>query len=69
MKRRKDMLIKGGKNGYDNQSWKLTVPDEHCTPGLEVGVVADAGGLSIGDGRITWEELEKAKKAAQAYGQ
>ena len=63
------MLKKGGKNGYDWQSWKLTVPDEHCAPGLEIGVVADADGLSIGDGTITWEELDKAKKAAQAYEQ
>jgi hypothetical protein len=63
------MLAREGKNGHDEQIWKLIVPDEHCTPGLEVGITAHAGGLCIGDTTISWEDLEKAKKAAQAYGQ
>lgn len=47
------MLKKHGISGHDEQHWQLTVPDEHCVPGLEVGIIAQDDGLSIGGGTIT----------------
>lgn len=59
------MLKKEGFDGMDRQHWKLLVPDEHCAPGLEVGVVACETGLQIGGEIISWGDLEKAKRKAQ----
>lgn len=59
------MITKEGFNSRNEHYWKLHVPDEHCAPGLEVGIVATDSGLVIGGNRITWGELEIAKREAQ----
>ena len=61
------MLIKDGTNSKNEQYWKLCVPNEHCTSGLEVGIVATENGLEIGGELISWNELEKAKNNAQKH--
>lgn len=59
------MLKKGGFDGKDRQHWTLHVPDEHCSPGLEVGIVAGENGLEIGGELINWGEIETARREAQ----
>ncbi|MCP5007439.1 MAG: hypothetical protein GY941_26405 [Planctomycetes bacterium] len=56
------MLTKEETNDYGHQFWKLEVPEEHCEPGLEITIHTTSQGLSIGDGVISWDELESAKK-------
>jgi len=59
------MTIKNmGIGGLGNTFWKLMLTRKTMgTSGdLEVGIKADETGLEIGDGVITWEELEQARK-------
>jgi hypothetical protein len=58
------MIAKSGVNGYGEQHWTLHVPEEHCAGGLEVGVVATAKGLVVGDGVISWDELDAGRQMA-----
>lgn len=58
------MLTREGPNGQGQTFWKLHVPDEHCAPGLEVGVIATADGLMVGGDVIPWNEIEVAKLRA-----
>ena len=48
-------------DSQDRDWWTLFVPDEHCFPGLEVGVQATREGLRIGGELISWEDLESAR--------
>lgn len=50
-------LEKDEKDGYGQQNWTLYVPDEHCQPGLEIGIVATGDGLKIAGELIPWDEL------------
>lgn len=59
------MITKEGVNTTGETHWKLHVPDEHCAPGLEVGILATESGLKIGGELINWGEIEKARKKAQ----
>ena len=61
------MSAKSGVNGYGEQHWTLHVPAEHCAPGLEVGVVATAKGLVVGDGVISWADIELARENALSH--
>ena len=56
------MLTKEESNDYGQQFWKLSVPDEHCEPGLEVTILTTSEGINIGGETISWDELEIAKK-------
>ena len=60
------MLKREGVGGTGHTYWKLIVPDEVIAKGLEVGVIATEEGIEIGGEEITWDELDDAKKAAQA---
>lgn len=61
-----DKLKACGKNGYGETFWKLCVPDEHCSPGLEVGISAGERGVTIGGRLIKWADLDAARaKASQ----
>jgi len=57
------VIIKRGVNGFDQQCWTLEVPEEHCSPGLEVAILVTSQGISIGDGIISWDEISKAREA------
>ena len=61
------MIAKAGINGYGEQHWTLHVPKEHCAPGLEVGVVATSKGLVVGDGIISWEDIDNAREKALSH--
>lgn len=56
------MLTKEGVNNYGHQFWILEVPEEHCNPGLEITIHTTPKGINIGDGVITWDELDSARK-------
>lgn len=56
------MITREGVNKLNQTEWKLHVPDEHCLPGLEVGIFATQEGLMIGGNVITWEELNLARE-------
>ena len=58
------MITEEGRNSKDETHWKLHVPDEHCAPGLEVGIVATEQGLRIGGELLTWIDIETAKMYA-----
>lgn len=60
------MLKKDGRDQINRQHWTLFVPDEHCNPGLEVGIVATKEGIEVGGELIDWEELASAKESVQA---
>jgi len=50
------------KSGIESRpSWTLHVPEEHCTPGLEVGIFPSKDGILIGGETISWEEIEHAR--------
>lgn len=55
------MLRTDGTNTAGWTFWKLTIPDEAPKAGLEVGVHTDVHGLCIGDGHITWDDLDAAR--------
>ena len=57
-------MIDGSVNGYGETFWKTTIPDEYCSPGLEVGIVASRVGIRIGLDMIEWEAIDKARKLA-----
>lgn len=59
------MITEEGINGSGETHWKLHVPEEHCVPGLEVGIYATERDLKIGGELINWGEIEKARKEAQ----
>ena len=61
------MIVISGVNGYGEQHWTLHIPDEHCAPGLEVGVVATAKGLVVGDGVISWADIDSAREKALGH--
>ena len=61
------MLQKDGMNSNNQQFWKLTVPDEHCQPGLEVQIIATESGIEIGGQLIDWGQLEAARVKAQEH--
>jgi len=50
-----------GTNDKNETFWKLYVPDEHCTPGLEILIVATEDGLKIGHDLLTWNDIENAE--------
>jgi len=56
-------LTKGGTNGAGWQFWKVLIPEELATGGLEVSLNTDKDGLNVGGGVITWDELDEARKA------
>lgn len=58
------MITSEGINNAGQTHWKLHVPDEHCMPGLEVGIFATANGLMIGGELLPWHELYAAKLKA-----
>lgn len=37
------------------------MPDEHCHPGLEVGIVAHADGIRFGGALISWADIDEAR--------
>lgn len=51
-----------GIDGKGQTHWKLYVPDEHCKPGLEVGIVATYEGMEIGGELISWDAIEDARQ-------
>lgn len=53
------MIEKEGMDGMSQTHWKLYVPDEHCKPGLEVGIIAGAGGMMIGGQVINGKSLKQ----------
>lgn len=55
------MIKQSGVNGYKETHWTLRVPDEHCQPGLEVGIVAGEKGLRLGGHLIAWEAIDAAR--------
>ena len=57
-----------GKNGYGETFWKLCVPDEHCSPGLEVGISAGERGLTIGGRLLNWAELDQSRAQLHSQG-
>ena len=63
------MITKEGVSRKNEHVWTLHVPDEFCTPGLEVGIYATTVGLMIGGNLISWGELEIAKIEAQKIKQ
>jgi hypothetical protein len=56
------MLIEWGLNGYGETHWATEIPAEHCSPGLEVGIIAKQKGIQVGNDLITWEEIDKARE-------
>jgi hypothetical protein len=58
------MITRSGVNGYGEHHWTLHVPEERCVVGLEVGVIATAKGLVVGDGVISWDELDVGRQMA-----
>jgi len=58
------MLKNDGLDDMKYTHWTLLVPKEHCKPGLEVKVVAVAGGVMVGGELIKWADLEIAKLRA-----
>jgi len=59
------VITEEGINGSGQTHWKLHVPEEHCAPGLEVGILATERGLMIGGELISWGDIEKARTEAQ----
>lgn len=55
------MLEKRGTNDAGWQFWRIAVPVEHAPGGLEIGIHTDHHGLAIGDGHITWDEIDEAR--------
>lgn len=55
------MISKIGMNGYKETFWRLRVPDEECSPGLEVGVTTGDRGITIGGSLIAWADIDEAR--------
>lgn len=55
------MIKQAGVNGYNETHWTLHVPDEHCQPGLEVGIICVEKGIRIGGDLIPWGQIDEAR--------
>jgi len=60
------MLKWNGMNSIGETFWTLIIPGKHIIEGLEIAVVVCDDGLHIGDGVISWGELEHARETRAA---
>lgn len=63
------MLRKSGVNGYDETSYTLHIPDEYCSPGLEVGIIFTARGINMSGQTIAWKDVDAMRKLALEYSE